>query len=189
MINQSLDVSKLGFRWTGVYDSSKTYVNGDVAFKDGYAKAYVNSVWKDFGIDQQDMVRGSVLLKDGNASGLPGQQFMVRNDGTVGFETPALRNGTLGVSLGGQDEIYSHNRTTRNCWHSLMSDYSVRAVGSNQDGQMGFARGIAVTGVENPDEVTFQSVVFVTPTNEQVTKAWQESTSSIVTPTKPTLVK
>jgi len=43
--------------------------------------------------------------------------------------------------------------------------------------------------VENPDEVTFQSVVFVTPTNEQVTKAWQESTSSIVTPTKPTLVK
>ena len=66
---------------------------------------------------------------------------------------------------------------------------SPRMIVQNQDGQMGFARGIAVTGVENPDEVTFQSVVFVTPTNEQVTKAWQESTSSIVTPTKPTLVK
>ena len=111
MINQSLDVSKLGFRWTGIYNTTKTYVNGDVAFKDGFAKAYINSSWVDFGIDQQDMVSGSVLLKDGNASGLPGQQFMVRNDGTVGFETPALRNGTLGVSLGGQDEIYSHNKT------------------------------------------------------------------------------
>ena len=66
---------------------------------------------------------------------------------------------------------------------------SPRMIVQNQDGQMGFARGIAVTGVENPDEVTFQSVVFLTPTNEQVTKAWQESTSSIVTPTKPTLVK
>jgi alpha-tubulin suppressor-like RCC1 family protein len=176
MINQSLDISKLGFRWTGVYNSSKTYVNGDVAFKDGYAKAYVNSVWKDFGIDQQDMVRGSVLLKDGNASGLPGQQFMVRNDGTVGFGTPALRNGTLGVSLGGQDEIYSHNRTTRNCWHSLMSDYSVRAVGSNQDGQMGvgpdgvfvrpvtvpFPRDTKIVRVINGYGVTF----FITDTGQ-----------------------
>jgi len=58
-----------------------------------------------------------------------------------------------------------------------------------QSGEMGFARGIAVTGVENPEEVSFMSVVFVTPTNEQVQKAWQEATSSIVTPTKPTLVK
>ena len=58
-----------------------------------------------------------------------------------------------------------------------------------QSGEMGFARGIAVTCAENPEEVTFQSVVFVTPTNEQVQKAWQEATSSIVTPTKPTLVK
>ena len=54
---------------------------------------------------------------------------------------------------------------------------------------MGFARGIAVTGVENPDEVTFQSVVFVTPTNDRVSEAWSEATSQIVTPSKPTLVK
>ena len=67
MINQSLDVSKLGFRWTGVYDNTKTYVNGDVAFKEGNAKAYVNSTWTDFGIDQQDMITNSLLLKDGNA--------------------------------------------------------------------------------------------------------------------------
>ncbi len=169
MINQSLDVSKLGFRWTGVYDNTKTYLNGDVAFKEGNAKAYVNSTWTDFGIDQQDMTTNSLLLKDGNASGLPGQQFMVRNDGTVGFETPALRSGTLASSLGGQTEVFSHNKLTRNCWHSLMSDYSVRAVGSNEDGQMGvgpdgvfvrpvtvpFPKGIKIVRVINGYGVTF----------------------------------
>lgn len=160
MINQSLDVSKLGFRWTGVYDASKTYVNGDVAFKEGYAKAYINSVWKDFGIDQRDMIQGSVLLKDGNASGLPGQQFMVRSDGTVGFETPALRSGTLAASLGGQTEVFSHNRTTRNCWHALMSDYSVRAVGSNEDGQMGVG----------PDGIFVRPVTVPFPTDVKIVR-------------------
>tara|TARA_Y100000361_G_C10973412_1_gene245189 strand:+ start:183 stop:479 length:297 start_codon:yes stop_codon:yes gene_type:complete len=58
-----------------------------------------------------------------------------------------------------------------------------------ENNSMGFARGIAVTGIENPDEVTFQSVVFVTPTNDRVRTAWEEATSQIVTPTKPTLVK
>ena len=75
MINQSLDVSRLGYRWTGVYNSSKTYVNGDVAFKNGFAKAFVNSVWTDIGIDQRDLQNGELLLKDGGVGGIPGQQF------------------------------------------------------------------------------------------------------------------
>ncbi|MAU90748.1 MAG: hypothetical protein CBD42_000310 [Gammaproteobacteria bacterium TMED182] len=65
-----------------------------------------------------------------------------------------------------------------------------RMILSNPEtGQMGFARGIAVTGVENPKDVTFTNVVFVTPTNDKVREAYQEATSSIVTPTTPTLVK
>ncbi len=65
-----------------------------------------------------------------------------------------------------------------------------RMILSNPEtGQMGFAKGIAVTGVENPKEVTFISVVFVTPANATVSTAWQEATSQIVTPNKPTLVK
>ena len=41
-------MARLGYRWTGVYNSSKTYVNGDVAFKNGFAKAFVNSAGADF---------------------------------------------------------------------------------------------------------------------------------------------
>jgi|TARA_B110001450_G_C17435551_1_gene405713 hypothetical protein len=64
-----------------------------------------------------------------------------------------------------------------------------RMVLSNPEtGQMGFARGIAVTGEESPTAVTFHNVVFVTPTNSKVREAYQEATSSIVTASKPTIV-
>ena len=50
------------------------------------------------------------------------------------------------------------------------------------EGQMGFARGICQTGVENPTSVKFDSYIFVTPANDQVVKAFREATSGIVTP-------
>lgn len=57
------------------------------------------------------------------------------------------------------------------------------------DGGMGFARGIAVTGEENPTSVTFNNYVFVVPTNETIANHYQEATGSIVTPPKtPTIV-
>ena len=109
MIHQSLDISKLGFRWTGVFDASKIYVEGDVTFKDGNAKALVNSSWVDFGKDQTDLSTGELLLKDSGSGGLPGQQFLVRNDGTVGFETPALRNETKSSEEGGKPFLKCRN--------------------------------------------------------------------------------
>ena len=36
---------------------------------------------------------------------------------------------------------------------------------------MGFAHGVAVTGDENPEQVTFLNVVYVIPTNADVSKA------------------
>jgi len=47
------------------------------------------------------------------------------------------------------------------------------------EGGMGFARGICMTGVENPESATFHSVVFVTPTNEDIDKAWVKATTGI----------
>ena len=44
---------------------------------------------------------------------------------------------------------------------------------------MGFAHGVAVTGQENPEQVTFLNVVYVIPTNETVKKAHTEATTSI----------
>lgn len=49
----------------------------------------------------------------------------------------------------------------------------------NEQG-MGFANGIAVTGKNNPTEVTFHTYVFATPTNEEVEKAYRQSTSGLV---------
>ena len=55
-----------------------------------------------------------------------------------------------------------------------------RMIVQSQQG-MGFARGIAVTGDENPTEVEFRSVVFLTPPNDDIVSAWQEATGAIVT--------
>ena len=44
---------------------------------------------------------------------------------------------------------------------------------------MGFAHGVAVTGEENPDTVTFLNVGYVIPTNEGVSKAHTEATTGI----------
>ena len=54
-----------------------------------------------------------------------------------------------------------------------------RMIVQTPEGGMGFAHGIAVTGVESPDSTTFYNAVFVTPTNDAVIKAHTEATTSI----------
>ena len=55
-----------------------------------------------------------------------------------------------------------------------------RMVVQGPEGQMGFARGICQTGIENPTEATFESCVFVTMANKQVSDAYREHVSGIV---------
>ena len=43
-----------------------------------------------------------------------------------------------------------------------------RMIVQGQDGQMGFARGICQTGVENPKEIAFNDFMFITPSNDDV---------------------
>ena len=50
----------------------------------------------------------------------------------------------------------------------------------NQQG-MGFARGVCVTGEENPTQVEFMGVVFVVKTNSEVESAWRQATSGLIT--------
>ena len=47
---------------------------------------------------------------------------------------------------------------------------------------MGFARGVCVTGEENPSQIEFMGVVFVTKTNSEVESAWRQATSGIIAP-------
>lgn len=46
---------------------------------------------------------------------------------------------------------------------------------------MGFARGIAVTGEENPKTATLRGYTMIIPTNEEVIKAYRKATSGLVT--------
>jgi len=57
-----------------------------------------------------------------------------------------------------------------------------RMVVAAQDGGMGFARGVAVTGEENPESMVFNSYIFVAKSNDKVTEAHANATSSIVKP-------
>lgn len=56
-----------------------------------------------------------------------------------------------------------------------------RMVIQTQEG-MGFARGVAVTGVENPPSMSFFTggIVFVTSTNDEVTKAYRQAVSGLI---------
>lgn len=49
----------------------------------------------------------------------------------------------------------------------------------NEQG-MGFAHGVCITGQNNPTEITFQSYVFVTPTNAEIEKAYRQAVSGLV---------
>jgi len=55
-------------------------------------------------------------------------------------------------------------------------------VTTNEKG-IGFANGVAMTGTTHPKSllINLTQIVFVTETNTMVEKAWQESTSGLVT--------
>jgi len=50
------------------------------------------------------------------------------------------------------------------------------------DKQMGFARGVCLTGEENPELVTFYGggIILVTPSNEEIIAAYRKMTSGII---------
>ena len=64
-----------------------------------------------------------------------------------------------------------------------------RMVVQGPEGNMGFARGICQTGIENPTEVLITNPIFVTDTNEMVENAWKEATSGIAIASAGTKIK
>jgi len=57
-----------------------------------------------------------------------------------------------------------------------------RMVLQNQEGQMGFARGVAVTGEENPTQMIVNQYIFMAATNDKVTEAYKTATGDILVP-------
>ena len=48
---------------------------------------------------------------------------------------------------------------------------------------MGFANGVALTGVQDPKTMTILEPVFICETNEEIVDNWRRATSGIVAPT------
>ena len=53
---------------------------------------------------------------------------------------------------------------------------------------MGFAKGVAVTGVINPKTMLINNYVFVCETNEQVAEAYRTALSGIEVPKKKKII-
>jgi len=64
---------------------------------------------------------------------------------------------------------------------SIVSLDDPRMLIATQEG-MGFARGVCLTGVENPTEMTFYSggIVFISPTNAEVEKSYRQAVSGLI---------
>ena len=56
-----------------------------------------------------------------------------------------------------------------------------RLIVQGPEGQMGFAKGICQTGEMEPDSAVINNYVFITPSNEDVVKAYRQHTSGIIT--------
>jgi hypothetical protein len=54
-----------------------------------------------------------------------------------------------------------------------------RMILSDGKGNMGFAKGICVSGVENPDVQIFNQFVFLAETNKQVSEGHRQAVSAI----------
>jgi hypothetical protein len=48
-----------------------------------------------------------------------------------------------------------------------------------ESGGMGFARGICMTGKDNPETATFHNVVLITPSMDKIEDAWITATTGI----------
>jgi len=59
-----------------------------------------------------------------------------------------------------------------------------RFVSFNDEGQMGFATGVAMTGATKPTSMIFYTAAYVCETNPEVLQAYESATSSIIKPNK-----
>lgn len=72
-------------------------------------------------------------------------------------------------------------------WVERRADGSIvledpRFVSFTEDGKMGFASGVAMTGVTKPKSMIFYTAAYVCETNPEVLEAYEQSTTSIIKP-------
>jgi len=99
---------------------------------------------------------------------------MIEKDTLVSLVTPA---GEFVGKLESQSSAYVTLRNPKMIIHTA-------------DKQMGFARGVCLTGEENPELTTFYAggIILMTPSNDGIVSAYTKMTSEIITPEQSIIV-
>lgn len=100
-----LDVTKIGYRWKGVYDENTTYAKGDVVRVGSDTMVFTddNGTKETFSVGQNELKKGQVAINSSsNPIGYDGMELHSRTDGS-GFSSEFRhgkeRNGQRAVSL------------------------------------------------------------------------------------------
>jgi len=134
----SIDYTKLGYRWKGNYSAGTTYVNYDVTKKDGEVYYYLNGSWVEFAKGQQNATtKGQVVTNSlsGGTSGVKNTYLHSKN-GSVEFRYSGERAGTRAVKLMRKKRTNASNQYNATLG-AIMSDGTLRTWADNTGGRIG----------------------------------------------------
>lgn len=137
-----IDISKLGYRWRGLYGEGLTYQKGDVVRKDNKVQAWSGSSWTTLGVGQMNATQRGELATAGSApilTGVQGQELFVTVWGDIEFRFSDGRRGS-----GAKDIMSYHNTGMTDYYYggtsngfAIMTDGSVKGWGDQRNGKVG----------------------------------------------------
>lgn len=142
-----IDISKLGYRWKGLYGAGESYVKGDVVRKDNKVQHYNGTAFEVMGSGQLNAENKGELLNAGtslNLTGKAGQQLVVQGDGSMAWEHTEGRHGTTVKKMAITRNRWGGRPNGSGCYalpHQnmgfIMTDGTVRITGRGNEGQHG----------------------------------------------------
>jgi alpha-tubulin suppressor-like RCC1 family protein len=152
----NIDISKIGYRWRGIYSENIAYIDQDVVTHNGQAKVWRNGSLQDFAPGQQDALLYGQILKGGLVvSGSWGQVLTVDSAGGLVFRFDQDRNGTIATAIINTDNFTGAYYGASNRWMAAsMADGDVRVWGRNNSGTLGLGLTADVS-FSNPKNAGF----------------------------------
>lgn len=131
-----IDISKLGYRWRGIYQDGFNYVKGDVVRKDGKVMYHNGIQFLQMGVGQLNALTKGELLTPGSSqilTGVYGQELMSNADGTLGYRWQEGRRSTSVIDILNMDQADCY-RWGGGGMMALMNDGTVRCWGRENNG-------------------------------------------------------
>lgn len=172
----NIDITKLGYRWKGIYSPYLSYIEKDVVYKDGGAYVIQNGLPVPFALGQQDAtLAGQVLTGGDPVSGVPYTALHSNGASSMEFRFMGGRNGVIATGLMSTDRMECSGADLANYYmSSIMSDGSVRVWGLRSNGQTGTGSygGDPAWNYTLPTRVAFPPG---TPRITQVVSNWNDT--------------